>query len=118
MGQKGPKMQIDIPSLEAVIVGAGRLRNECQQRANTIRQICNSMETDETLVGGEGDTIRECFQDIAAGVTNIENSIDYAIRNLNTALEKAIKLQKSRMSGSLAEDTKSATNKAGVFKKN
>ena len=79
MGQKGPKMNISIPALESTIVAGNKFKQECEARAQSIRQTCMAMESDESLVGGEGDTIRELFRSIAAGINSIESSMMYAV---------------------------------------
>lgn len=117
MAQKGPKIKLDIPALEAIIVAAARLASSCHEKATSIRQTCLSMESEESLTGGEGDTLRECFANVSKGISNIESSIDYTVKNLNASLDKTIQMQRGRMAGSLQEDTAAATNKAGVFKK-
>lgn len=118
MGQKGPKMNISIPALESTIVAGNKFKQECEARAQSIRQTCMAMESDESLVGGEGDTIRELFRSIAAGINSIESSMMYAVTNLDKSLESAIKLQKGRMAGDTADRAAATTKKAGVFKKN
>lgn len=118
MANKGPRMRIDIPALEAIIVAANRFKQVCDEKATSIRQTCLKMESEESLTGGEGDTIRQSFQAISTGISNVEKSVDFAVTTLNSSLEKAIGMQKGRMAGDLQDKSQSAAGKAGVLRKN
>lgn len=118
MGAKGTvNTTVDPNALASIIVFAGRYRDEVSAATNEIRSICRQMAEEKSLVGGDGDTIREAFKKIAEGCKNVDSSLQSIIETLNKKLTTAIAMTKGQTIGTAEEDIDKATGKAGVLKK-
>lgn len=108
---------VDPNALASIIVFAGRYRDEVTNATNEIRSICRNMQEEKSLVGGDGDAIRESFKQIAEGCKNVDSSLQNILNTLNTKLTTAIAMTKGSTLGTSQEDIDKATKKAGVLKK-
>lgn len=108
--------KIDTSALNEVIVFASTYRQDVTEASNEIRTICQSMENEESLQGGDGDIIRENFRTIAMGCNNLDKSTEKIVKVLNDKLSAAIKMRHGQSVGDSTDKAKSATSRVGVLK--
>ena len=117
MANPGLSTTIDVDALTGIIVFCNSYKQLVDSNAAQIKALCKSMETEESLVGGDGDVIRTNFARIAEGCVNLENSTAQITKVMNEKLERAIDMRHGKTVG----DTTDAANKAaanmGVLKK-
>lgn len=109
--------KIDIQALNEVIVFANQYRQQVEEQTTIIRTVCLQMEQEESLVGGDGDVIREAFKSIAEGTAKLEASVNYITKQLNTKLGSAIQMRKGTTVGDAQDAMKKANQNMGVLAK-
>lgn len=117
MGTKGNlDTKIDTVALNEVIVFANQYRQEVTDASNEIRSICQNMENEESLQGGDGDVIRENFKAIAQGCNNLDRSTEKIVKVLNDKLSVAINMRHGSTIGDSSDKVTAATKQVGVLK--
>lgn len=118
MSAKGPiDARIDVGALNEVIVYANQYRQEVSSKADAIRTVCRKMEDEESLKGGDGDRIRECFATIAKGCNQLDKSTEKIVSVLNDKLSTAIKMRHGQTTNAATDSTTAATKKVGFMNK-
>ena len=118
MSTKGPiDARIDVGALNEVIVYANQYRPEVSAKADAIRTVCRKMEDEESLKGGDGDHIRECFATIAKGCNQLDKSTEKIVAVLNDKLATAIGMRHGATSNAASEAVTSANKKVGFMNK-
>lgn len=117
MGNKGPvDTKIDVGALNEVIVFANQYRHEVSAKADEIRTVCRKMEEEESLKGGDGDHIRECFATIAQGCNQLDRSTEKIVSVLNEKLSVAIQMRHGQTSNAVSDSTAAAARNVGAYK--
>lgn len=105
----------DTSALNELIVFANIYNTEVGQNAKKIKDICNKMEADKTLVGGDGDAIRECFHQVGLTADKCADTAHTVATRLNESLDKAITsiTKESAAAASIREDASKHKKKQG-----
>lgn len=109
--------KLDAGALNEIVVFANMNQREIASEAQEIITICRQMEDEESLKGGDGETFRAAFSDIAKGANKIAKSTEQISEILDKRLGQLIELNKDKFAGSAKEQTATAANKAGVMAK-
>lgn len=117
MAQPGVVAKIDAEALTGIIVFFNSYRQLVEDNCEKIRAICHSMETEESLSGGDGDAIREAFADISDGCAPLVRSINNISKVLNEKLEVAVNMRHGKSVGDAGTAAKDAAKNVGVLKK-
>ena len=116
-GNLQSSVNISIDAMNELIVATNMYRQEVDKAADEIRLICQQMEDDESLKGGDGDLIRENFKAISVSCRGLHDSTKYIAGVLNGKLSHAIKMMEGRTAAASTEAIQQANAKTGVFKK-
>ena len=118
MSTKGPiDARIDAGALNEVIIYANQYRQEVSAKADAIRTVCRKMEDEETLKGGDGDHIRECFVTIAKGCNQLDKSTEKIVAVLNDKLATVIGMRHEQTTFHASEAVTAANKKVGFMNK-
>lgn len=118
MATKGPmNTKIDKNAVNELIVYANQYKQSVSESVEVIRTYCRQMEEEESLKGGDGESIRASFKTIADACNRLETSISYIVTKLNEKLEYMIKLNKGSAAANASESAQKAQRNMGVFKK-
>lgn len=118
MSTKGPiDARIDAGALNEIIVYANQYRQEVAAKADAIRTVCRKMEDEESLKGGDGDHIRECFVTLAKGCNQLDKSTEKIVAVLNDKLAVVVGMRHEEISKVASEAVTSANKKVGFMNK-
>lgn len=118
MAQKGAvNTNIDFDAINAVILAAGKYKNVAESVTTEIRKIADQMRDEESLIGGNGEVIRDCFVEIGQGAYEVEMSLQQLIKLVDIALGKAMRSTESNVTNNAADEAANAAKNAGVYKK-
>lgn len=118
MAQKGSvNTNVDFEAINAVILAAGKYQSRAEDITNEIRKICEQMKNDETLVGNNGDIIRECFASIGKGAQDVQESLHKLVNITDKALGRALKAAQTQHTAEAEEAATAAAKNTGVYGK-
>lgn len=118
MSNMGPlDVVLDKSAINEIIVFANGYRQGILQSVDTITSLCQQMNEDESLNGGDGEDIKASFRTIAAGCNKLEKSVQRIVDNLNVSLQGILDMDKGKTTATSTESAKAAANNMGVLKK-
>lgn len=115
-GNLTSNIKLNVDTLNSLIVLTNKYRQDVDKAADEIRLICQQMEDNESLKGGDGDLIRENFKNLSIACKGLYVSTAYIGKALNGRLADTIeKAAKGKNSG--GDAASKAAAKVGVYKK-
>lgn len=115
---KGPvDTKIDTAALNEIIIFANQYKNDLDEKATEISNICDTMKSDESLAGGSGENIRAAFEAISVATSKLKESTEKIASSLDETLGKALEAGKDAQARSVEETATAKAKKAGVYNK-
>lgn len=102
-------------ALNEIIIYMNQYHTQVTEKVTMAQGICQRMLDEESLKGGDGEQIREGFQEISKGLSNLSKSIDKIVRALNKNLGATMEASQNKYGAAAKDKATAAANKTGVL---